>query len=169
MSPVREEAWLERVSPWRPEARELMRLALPVIGAQLSSMGLGLADIAMVGRVSVEAMAALAMANVWIFALFMLAQGVLMGIDPIVAQAHGAGDGVRCGLALQRGLVVALCLCLPLGILFWVTEPALLALGQDAGLAAGAGAYTRIQIPSLPFLLGFVTLRHYLQGRASKA
>jgi MATE family multidrug resistance protein len=143
----------------------MLALGLPVAGTQVSTMLIGVVDAIMVGHVSVDAMAAAALANVWIWATFMFAQGMLMGLDPVVAQAHGAGDGERAGRALHSGVAMALVLSVALGLLWLATERILLLSGQDPELARGAHLYTIVQIPSIPFFLVYTALRQYLQGR----
>ena len=153
------------MTPVRAELRRLTALALPIAATQVSNMLLGVVDTLMLGRFSVEALSAASLANVWIWGSLHLAMGVLFGVDPIVAQAHGARDGARAAFALQRGLVLALCLSVPLALLWLGTEEFLRATGQDAALSAAAERYTRLQIPSVPFFLAFLALRQYLQGR----
>jgi MATE family multidrug resistance protein len=153
------------MTPVRVEIRRLTALALPIAGAQLCTMMLGVVDTLMLGRFAIEALGAASLANVWVWGTLHLAMGILFGIDPIVAQAHGARDDARAGFALQRGLVLAVALCLPLGGLWLLTEEFLVAMGQQPELAAAAERYTRLQIPSLPFFLAFVTLRQFLQCR----
>jgi MATE family multidrug resistance protein len=149
----------------RDEARRLARLAVPVALAQLAIMGMGFVDLLMVGRVSVDALAAVAIANPWQFGTLLFANGLLMGLDPIVSQAHGARDGKRAALALQQGVVLGL-LMSPLVIFAWTqTEEALILLGQDARLAHDAERFLLVQIPSVPFFLTYAALRQYLQGR----
>lgn len=147
------------------EARRLASLAVPVALAQLAIMGMGFVDLVVVGRVSVEAFAAVAIANPWQYATLLFANGILMGLDPLVSQAHGAREGERAGLALQQGIVLAL-LMSPWVILAWTqTEEVLLLLGQDPALAHQAERYLLVQIPSVPFFLVYAALRQYLQGR----
>jgi MATE family multidrug resistance protein len=153
------------MSPLRTEFRRLTSLAVPVAATQLSGMLMGFVDTVMVGRVSVEAIAAASLANVWSFGTLLFANGVIFGIDPIVAQAHGAGDGPRAGLALQRGVVLALLLSVPVGLLWGVTKSFLLLVGQEPELARMAHVYTVVKIPSVPFFLVYSALRQYLQGR----
>jgi MATE family multidrug resistance protein len=153
------------VSPLRAEVRKMLALGLPVAGTQVSTMLIGVVDAIMVGHVGVEEMAAAALANVWIWATFMFAQGVLMGLDPIVAQAHGAGDGERAGHALHAGIAIALGLSVLLSLLWLGTERVLLFTGQEPELARNAHVYTIVQIPSIPFFLIYTALRQYLQGR----
>src|SRR5262245_61073231 len=153
------------VSPLRAEIRKMASLGAPVAATQLGFMMIGFVDTVMVGRVSVEALGAVALANVWIFGTLFFASGVLMGLDPIVAQAHGAGDGARAGRALQTGVVLAVLLSLPVALLWLGTESFLRLAGQDAELARIAHVFTRVQIPSIPFFLVYNALRQYLQGR----
>lgn len=153
------------LSGFRGEIRKLAALSIPVAATQLSTMLMGFVDTVMVGRVSVDAIAAASLANVWVFGTLMFAGGVIFGIDPIVAQAHGSGDGARAGLALQRGLVLALLLSLPVAFLWMQTETFLVWMGQDAHLARAAHRYALVQIPSVPFFLAYSALRQYLQGR----
>ena len=70
------------------------------------------------------------------------------------------------GLALQRGVLVALAVSVLLGVLWLFTDRFLVLAGQQPELAARAYEYTRVQIPSLPFFMVFVALlRQYLQAR----
>lgn len=153
------------MSALRSEIRKMAALGIPVAAAQLSTMLLGFVDTVMVGRVSVEAIGAVALANVWVFGTLMFANGVLMGIDPVVAQAHGAGDGERAGRALQSGLVLAALLSAPVALAWLGTERFLLATGQDPALADLAHRYTVVQVPGIPCFLAYGALRQYLQGR----
>ncbi|HFE45535.1 MAG TPA: MATE family efflux transporter, partial [Nannocystis exedens] len=149
----------------RIELRRLFQLALPIVITQVGTMALGVVDTLMVGRLGVTALAATALGNVWVMGTLVLGMGVMLGLDPIVTQAHGAGDGPRQGLALQRALVLALLLSAPLAGLWWMTEATLILFGQTPELSALAGEYVRAQIPSIPAFLGFFAIRQYLQGR----
>jgi len=149
----------------REETRTLFRLSLPVITAQLGTMMMGIVDTAMVGRVNVEALAASSLANAWIFLTLIASNGVLMGMDPIVSQAHGRRDGRTAGIALQRGLVLAGLLSLVVTVLWLGTESLFRALRQEPRLVEAAQRYVEVQIPSIAFFLGFTALRHQLQGR----
>jgi len=128
-------------------------------------MLLGVVDAVMVGHVSVAAMAAASLANVWIWGTLTFAQGVLMGLDPIVARAHGARDGARAGRALHAGFAAAAALSVLLALVWLGTGRLLLLTGQDPDLARMAHAYTVVQIPSIPFFMVYTALRQYLQAR----
>jgi len=153
------------MSSLRLELRTILRLSAPVIVTQLGTMMLGVVDNVMLGRLSVEALNASSLGRLWVMGTYLLGLGLVFGIDPFVSHAHGAGDGKGAALALQRGLIVALAVSLPLAILWCCTEEFLVLFGQDALLAREAERYALVQIPGLPFLLGFNALRQYLQGR----
>jgi len=153
------------MSPVRMEMRALLVLALPAAAAQFSTMLMGFVDTVLLGHLGVHELAASSIANVWIHGTLFFAFGVIIGIDPLIAQAHGAGDGRAVGLAAQRGLLLALALSVPVAICWYATEWVLLAVGQDAALARDAQVFARVQIPSVPLFMAFSALRQYLQCR----
>lgn len=149
----------------REEVRELLRLGLPVSVTQLGVMMLGVVDTMMVGHLGTTALDASALGSLWVWGTAVFGIGLVFGMDPIVSQAHGAGERRRVALALQRGMVVALVVTPVLSLSWWLTEPSLRLLGQTPELAAAAGRYVEIQIFSLLPYLAFFVLRQYLQGR----
>lgn len=132
---------------------------------QLGTMMFGVVDTLMVGRLGVTELDAAALGNVWLWGTIVVGIGIIYGLDPIIAHAHGRGDAPRAGLALQRGLVVALLVSLPLMASMALAEEVLIALGQAPELAAQAEVYLGVQVWSLPSFLGFMALRQYLQAR----
>lgn len=153
------------VTPFRREFRALARLSAPVVATQLGTMTMGLVDTLMVSRLGYEALGGAALGNLCVWGTLMFVQGCVMGIDPFVSQAHGAGDGPRAALAFQRGLVVAVLVSLPVAALWLRTEEFLVFAGQSPELARVAHGYVVAQIPSIPLFAAFVALRQYLQGR----
>jgi MATE family multidrug resistance protein len=133
--------------------------------AQVGTMAMGVVDTLMVGRIGVEALAAAAMANAWIYGVLLAGQGMVHGADPILTQCHGARDGEGVALAFQRALVLSLGVSVVMAALMFLTQEFLVGVGQDPGLAAEAHRYTLVQIPSIPFFMAFVAVRQYLQGR----
>src|SRR5262245_10963672 len=97
--------------PSRPTGTDfaaLVRLATPVVLAQVGLMAMNVVDTMIVGRVSATALAGVAIGSVCIFALGTFGLGMLMALDPIVSQAVGARDEPAIERALQRGLVIAM-------------------------------------------------------------
>lgn len=146
--------------------RRLSALAGPIVGAQLFAMSLWLVDTLMLGRVGIEPLGAASLGRLWVMGTIVFAMGLLCGIDPIASQAHGAGDDATLSLSFQRAMVLALWLTVPIGLLWWLTEPMLLWSGQDPGLSAQAELYVLLQLPGLPFLVGFFAVKQFLQAQA---
>jgi MATE family multidrug resistance protein len=72
-------------------------------------------------------------------------------------------------VALQRGLIVALLVSIPLCAAMLLTGPALIALGQAPEVAARAAQYNILKLPTVPCFLVFTAMRAYLQGRTLMA
>jgi len=153
------------MTPIRRELFTISALAWPVVLTRVATLMLGLVDTWMVGRLGTAEMEAVGLADVCQFGSLILALGIIQGIDPIVSQAHGAGDRRRMGLALQRGLIFAIALTAPLSLFWHYTGDVLGWLGQSDRNAALADVYAHAQMFSIgPFLLLFV-LQQYLLGR----
>ncbi len=145
-----------------------LRLAGPVVAAQLGLMAMGLVDTLFVGHLPAGAgvqvaLSATALGNTLFFVVVAFCFGVLAALDPVLSQARGAGDHRGFSLGLQRGFLLALVLTifasLPLAF-----APSLLRLAEQPDeVVPLAAAYARIAIPSMPAFLGFVVLRQALQ------
>jgi MATE family, multidrug efflux pump len=147
------------------EFQVLTRLSAPVVIAQVGMMAMGVIDTMMIARVGVAELAAVAIASTFAWSWGSLGQGVIHGMDPMVSQAHGAGDGEGAALALQRGIVIAVLASIPIGLIWVATGSALELLGQDPQVSYLAQTY---MIARLPGILGFhlyIALRQYLAGR----
>lgn len=152
-------------SPAVIDAKKLLGLAAPVIVTQLGMMTLGVVDMLMVGRVGVHALDASTLGNLWIMGTLIFGMGVVFGIDPIVSQAHGAGDERRKELALHWTCIAALLVSVPIGLMWLFTEEVLLLFGQDPGHSADAAYYAILQIGTVPAFLLFTALRQHLVGQ----
>lgn len=165
--------------PLRDEARALARLAWPMVLTNLGWMMLGTVDTIMLGWHSKEALAASLLGNAWAGVTQISAMGVVMGMDPLVTQAHGARDRRGLGLALQRGLVLALLLAIPLTLSRFFTGDVLELFRDLAQRIGGADAaagfapaiideahrYALALVPGEVFFLAYIAQRQYLQGR----
>jgi MATE family multidrug resistance protein len=150
----------------RQEIRALWKLALPTVLSQFGQMLYGIVDTMMLGRVGVAPMAAAALGSAYAWVFMMIATGIVLGMDPLVSQAHGAGDRREIALTLQRALVIALCASVPVVVAHLYATEMLCFLGQDPELARLAGVYLRAQCWSVPAFPLMMALRSYLLGRS---
>lgn len=149
----------------RAELRVLLRLSLPLMASQVGMMLLGVVETIIVGRAGTTALAAVSLGNVWSQGTILVAMGVVMGADPLLSQAYGAGDNRTAALTFQRGLVLSLLLGLPLSVLWLFTRPVLAGFGQDPGLSRLAATFVAVQTPTAFGFLVFTLTRQYLAGR----
>lgn len=155
------------MSALREEIRQQMRLALPVVLVQVGLMSLNVVDVMMVGHVAVDSavqLAAVSIGGLYVWLLLGTGMGILMALDPLVAQAVGAGEHDAVARSLQRGLLLALLLSVPIAIPVLFVEPVLRACGQQPEVIPIAGNFARWQVWSVPAFLGFVALRQSLQA-----
>ncbi len=177
---------LSPLTKTRQELGVLCRLSLPILLTNVCWMAIGLVDLLMLGRWSSEAVAAALLAGVWVHLTQVAGMGLVMGIDPIVTQGHGARDREALGRALQRGILVALLASAPvIGLRFLTAEliqatcsfaewiagsgDVVTAAGIDVESAARLGdpgeRYALSQSFATPFFLVYIAFRQHLQGR----
>src|SRR5690606_41227939 len=120
------------------EARATLRLALPVVAAQLSQTSMGLVDTIMVGRLGKEALAGVALGNTVFFFLLVASMGVVMAVGPMVSQAYGAGEHQPIERSVRQGFLLALFLAVPAIILIANIAPILLGAVQPPSTLSGA-------------------------------
>lgn len=142
----------------------MLRLAIPVVIIQVGMMAMGVVDTVMVGHISAQALAAVALGNLYFFTLAVFAMGTLMVLDPVVAQAFGAGDRPAVARGVQRGVLIAALLTVPAVILLASAAPIFALARQPAEVIPLAAAYAVRTAPgTFPFLL-FVVFRQSLQS-----
>ena len=92
----------------RAEARANLRLALPLIAAQLTFVSMGTIDAIFAGQLGVSQLAAVAVgSNIWFLTCVMF-MGLGMAVSPIVAQRLGAGQSpLLIGRFLRGALVLS--------------------------------------------------------------
>ena len=151
---------------WRQDFGLTLRLALPLIMAEVGWMSMGIVDTLMVGRLpnSAVAIGATGLGQSLYHSVAIFGGGLLLGMDTFVAQAFGREDLDDARHSLVNGLILALALTpvLMLVVSFW---PALMRLfGISPELVEPMRPYLRaLNWGTLP-LLAYFALRRYLQA-----
>lgn len=157
---------LSELRPTGAELREMVRLAWPVVLAQVGIMMLGVVDTAMVGRVGPDAVAAVALAHIYWVNITIPGIGLLFVLDPVVAQAVGAGDRVGVARGVQRGVILAVAVSVPATLLLLPGELFFSILRQPSSITPIASVFARwTALGMIPFFL-FVAFRQSLQAMA---
>jgi MATE family multidrug resistance protein len=150
-------------SPWAVEARELLKLALPLVVTQLAQMAILTTDVIMLGRLSKVALAGAALGNVVFYFAWLLALGPTAAISPMIAHILGGRPNDRAGVraVTRMGFWAVLLISVPLVAFLMFTKDILLMFGQRPELAEAAGFFMRPLSLGLPFSLGYQVLRNY--------
>ncbi|MBT4739280.1 MAG: MATE family efflux transporter [Rhodospirillaceae bacterium] len=148
----------------RQELRATLHLALPLAGATLAQMGMGLTDTIMLGSVGRDALAAGGLGGAVFFMISGMFQNVVASIAILIAHARGADDTSQIDAIFRAGLVLALIGTLPLLLMLWNVEPFLLWVGEPPSLAADVTAYIRIIIIGTPAIMILAAMRFYLSA-----
>ena len=147
------------------EFRPTLRLALPLVLAEIGWMTMGVVDTIMVGRLpnSAVAIGATGLGQSLYNILAIFGAGLLLGLDTFVAQAHGREDMQDARHSLVNGffLAIALTPLLMLLISFW--PAAMHRFGVSGELVEPMRPFlTALNWGTLP-LLCYFGLRRYLQ------
>jgi putative MATE family efflux protein len=145
--------------------REILRLALPALGALAAEPLYLLADTAMVGHLGTEQLAALAIAATLLSGAFTLFNFLTYGTTAQVARFHGAGEQLEADrLAAQAlWLSAGIGVCLT-ALLAGLAVPLVDLMGGDGHTGELAVLYLRIGSFGLPFALIALAGQGWLRG-----
>jgi MATE family multidrug resistance protein len=150
----------------RADVRLTLRLALPLVFAEIGWMSMGIVDTIMVGRLpnSAVAIGATGLGQSLYHGVAIFCGGLLLGLDTFVAQAFGREDLDDARHSLVNGLFLAMAL----------TPVVMFAVSFWPGLMQRFGISVELVEPMRPFLralnwgslplLAYFALRRYLQA-----
>jgi MATE family multidrug resistance protein len=150
----------------REEIGPMLKLAGPLVLAEVGWVAMGMVDTAMVGRLpnGTEAIAASSLGNVLFYAVGIFGGGMLLGLDTLVSQAFGAGKIDDCHRSLLNAIYMILIGTPPLMLLALSLLPVLYASGIPAHILHITEPYLRALLWSAPPLMFYFAFRRYLQG-----
>jgi MATE family multidrug resistance protein len=155
-----------RLQTLRTEFRPTLRLALPLVLAELGWMSMAIVDTMMVGRLpnSAVAIAAVSLGGILVHLLAFFGGGLLIGLDTLVSQAFGAGQREDCHRSLVHGIYLSLALTPLLMAPVWFFDSLLRFARIAPDIIALAVPYSRaLAWGTLPLLLYFA-MRRCMQG-----
>ena len=146
---------------------ELLRLATPVVLAQLGYIAVQVADSAMVGSYGGESAVPLAGVSfgstiAWVFSF--LCMGLSIGLTPIIGELFVQDEKQRMANYLGTSLLffpIFGVVCMALQI---ATEPLLYHLGQPVEVVDMALPYYRLMAYCLPFVMIYGSFKQFLEG-----
>ena len=125
----------------RAEMRRALVAGLPLMGAQVLSIGNGLVDSLVAGRLGPAELAAVGIGSGLVFIVTLSSIGLLAALSPTMARLRGQGRRAEVGVVFRQGLWMAgVLIALDLAILAAV-RASIDGWGLDAELAAPLASY----------------------------
>ncbi len=140
----------------------ILSLASPLAAAQIAQMLMNLTDSVVMGRIDVDSLAAGSLGGNFAFMMIIMVQGLTMSIQPLVAQARGAGDASSAGSIVAAGLLVSLVASVPLILVLTQIDHILIALGEAEAIAHLTLRYELAFAWAIPPSLMLAVVRNYL-------
>src|SRR5262245_21822375 len=148
----------------RGELRSMLKLALPVIVAELGWITMGIVDTIIVGPLGPAAIGAVGSGSTMFLAVMVLGMGTLLALDTFVAQNYGAGRIDECHRWLFAGLQLAGVMSIVLVVAGAAGVRLLPYAGLHPDVAVLLEPYLSALLWSAPALLAFTVFRRYLQA-----
>lgn len=147
------------ISKLSVEARETLTLGVPIAIALVAQTAMSITDLILVGRLGLYQVAGVSLGLTIYLTLMLFALGVVTAISPRVSQAFGAHEFTTVRHIAKQGCWVAVFVSMPGFALLFYTEPLLIYLGQDPGLALIAGEYNKGSAIGLPAFILYINFR----------
>ena len=144
------------------ELTETLELAAPIALTQLGQIAMMATDLAFIGRLGDDAVAAAALAGTVYFVSFTFGMGLMSAVAPLAAQAYGAKNPHLIRRALRTGLWAGLFIALPIMAFPLRGEQILLGLGQAQGPAHLAQDYLFGLAWGVAPALWFIAIRGFM-------
>lgn len=150
----------------RAELAPTVRLALPLVLAELGWMSMAIVDTIMVGHLpnSATAMGAVSLGSNLFIVLGLFGGGLLLGLDTLVAQAFGAGQREDCHRSLINGIYLSVALTPVLAAPVWLLPRLLASMQVDPAILVLAIPYMKALVVGLFPLLLYFAVRRCLQA-----
>jgi multidrug resistance protein, MATE family len=144
------------------ELTETLKLAVPMALTQLGQIAMMTTDLALIGRLGGEAVAAAALAHTVFFVSFTFGMGLMSAVAPLAAQAFGARNPRLVRRSLRVGLWAGLVISLPMMVVPLYGEQILVMLGQAPATAYLAQRYLLGLAWGITPSLWFLAIRSFM-------
>jgi putative MATE family efflux protein len=125
--------------------RDVLRLALPAMGEQLLSMMVGIVDTFLVGHLGAAPLAAVGLANQWVFVATMLFGAIATGATALIARFIGAREPDQANEVLRQSMLLGVFIGITATVLgLGLAQPALALLGAEEEVVVLGADYLRV-------------------------
>lgn len=145
----------------------LMKYAIPLIVTFLLDQSFQFFSVVLVGQLGTNELAAISLSTMIINIIFSIFEGIATSLDTLCPQSYGSGDLIGVGVHFQRCTFMSLILCLPFGVLWYISADLMRSSGivEDLEVLQLACTYQRWTVVALPAFITFETLKRFLQAQ----
>ena len=146
------------------ESKYFFKIGIPIFGSQLSYMIMHTTDTIVSGRYSSEELAGLVLAGAFTFPVYMLFQGIMFAITPIVAQLYGSREFIKIGQKMRQIFWIAIIIAFSIFFIFLFLSKILLFFPLDKNILSISTEYLRAVSVGMFFYVMFRYLSSYSEG-----
>ena len=146
------------------EFSRTLKIAAPLIISNISQIGLGLIDSAMIGAVDYRQLAASSLVLNVIAIPQVLCMGMAISISPLAAIANGQNNIFQASKVLFNGFLLSVCVALFIAITLVLSHHLLFHLGQDEIVATLSVPFFKLLAWSLIPMLIFASVKQFCDG-----
>lgn len=148
------------------EFKENIKLAYPIILGMLGHTLVGIVDNIMVGKLGATELAAVSLANSFVFIGMSLGIGFSTAITPLIAEADGENSLVKGRSIFHHGLVLCTILGITLFGFIYLAKPIIAYMGQPEEVIALAKPFLDLVAFSLIPLVIFQGYKQFADGKS---
>lgn len=152
------------VQSYIPFYRRNLKIAIPVMLAQLGQASVQLADTLMVGNLGTTELAAAAFGGAAFFVGFAFSLGLTFGSTPLIGREFAARNYKKAAKLFQNSILFNILVTLIIGSIMWIVSCHLGAFNQPDDVWPLSTTYYRILLLSLPFVLLYQAFKQFMEG-----
>lgn len=156
-----------KLSIYTREFKENIKLAYPIVLGMLGHTLVAIVDNVMVGNIGAKELAAVSLANSFVFIGMSLGIGFSTALTPLIAEADGENSIVKGRSVFHHGLVLCTILGLTLFGLIYLAKPLIVYMGQPKEVVELAKPFLDLVAFSLIPLIVFQGYKQFADGKSA--
>ncbi|MEN8778529.1 MAG: MATE family efflux transporter [Glaciecola sp.] len=158
---------MHQFSPYRMELKHVLTIAWPLLIAQLTQIGMGVADTIMAGRYSALDMAGVAVGFSVISPMMFFIQGIALGLIPVVSRLWGKQEHSNIAMQSRHMMYILITISLLFLNVYWLINPILSWFDVPSDLQSITHDYIVYMLFSLPSFAIYQAVRQTCEGVSS--
>lgn len=141
-----------------------LKLATPIIIANLGQATVGIIDNVMVGHLGAIELAAASLATIIFHNILIFGTGIAVGLTPLAGELFATGSYKKAGELFQNSLILNIIVGSIITLLLFSASPLISKMGQPLEVVSPAIEYFKIISISLLPLMVFLSFKQFMEG-----